>query len=328
MKIAFLGLGIMGSRMAANLVGAGHEVTVWNRTAATAEAFVARHPAARVAPTPRDAAAEVEVVLTMVVDGPQVETLLLGADGAADRADAGTLFIDSSTIGPSAARLIGSTLGNHGFAFLDAPVTGSSPRAEDGTLTFMVGGDRGEFERARPVLEAMGKVIVYAGALGQGQVVKVINNTVAAVNATTLAQALKAAEGAGADLDALVTVMSSGSGGSVMLDLKAQPMRTHDYTTLLKDDPAHAGRVGVLIKLAHMLMDFRLCLDMADVPFPAAEAAQRLYARADELGHGEDDFCSIIDPLERDAGLVLDGPDDARTANPQPGQERLGHGLP
>ncbi len=331
MKIAFLGLGIMGSRMAANLVRAGHDVTVWNRTTATAEAFVGEHPSARIAPTPRDAAADAEIVFTMVVDGPQVEGVLLGADGAADRAQAGTLFIDCSTIGPSAARVIGATLGNHGFAFLDAPVTGSSPRAEDGTLTFMVGGDRSEFERARPALEAMGKVIVYAGALGQGQVVKVINNTVAAVNAATLGQALLAGAGAGADLDALVAVMAAGSGGSVMLDLKATPMRTRDYTTLLKDDPPHADgspRVGVLFKLAHMLKDVRLCLDMASVPFPAAEAAEQLYARADELGHGEDDFCSIIDPLERDAGLVLDNPDDAGPTSPQPGQERLGHGLP
>jgi 3-hydroxyisobutyrate dehydrogenase-like beta-hydroxyacid dehydrogenase len=286
MKIAFLGLGIMGSRMAANLVGAGHEVTVWNRTAATAEAFVARHPAARVAPTPRDAAVEVEVVLTMVVDGPQVELLLLGADGAADRADAGTLFIDSSTIGPSAARVIGSTLGNHGFAFLDAPVTGSSPRAEDGTLTFMVGGDRGEFERARPVLEAMGKVIVYAGALGQGQVVKVINNTVAAVNAATLGQALLAGAGAGADLDALVAVMAAGSGGSAMLDLKATPMRTHDYTTLFKLD--------------HMLKDVRLCLETVRSDggsFEFGERTEAILAAASEMGYGEQDFAALIEAL-------------------------------
>jgi 3-hydroxyisobutyrate dehydrogenase-like beta-hydroxyacid dehydrogenase len=294
MKIAFLGLGIMGSRMAANLVGAGHEVTVWNRTPATAEAFVARHPAARVAPTPRDAAAEVEVVLTMVVDGPQVELVLLGAEGAADRARPGTLFIDSSTIGPSAARVIGSTLGNHGFAFLDAPVTGSSPRAEDGTLTFMVGGDRDEFERARPVLEAMGKVIVYAGALGQGQVVKVINNTVAAVNAATLGQALLAGAGAGADLDALVAVMAAGSGGSAMLDLKATPMRTHDYTTLFKLD--------------HMLKDVRLCLETVRSDggrFEFGDRTEAILAAASEMGYGQEDFAALIEALPADGDSRL-----------------------
>jgi len=294
MKTAFLGLGIMGSRMAANLVGAGHEVTVWNRTAATAEAFVARNPSAQLAPTPRDAAVGVEVVLTMVVDGPQVERVLLGADGAADSADAGTLFIDSSTIGPSAARLLGDTLGNHGFAFLDAPVTGSSPRAEDGTLTFMVGGDRGEFERARPVLEAMGKVIVYAGALGQGQVVKVINNTVAAVNAATLGQALLAGAAAGADLDALVAVMAAGSGGSAMLDLKAAPMRNHDYSTLFKLD--------------HMLKDVRLCLETVGSDggrFEFGERTEAILAAASQMGYGEQDFAALIEALPADGETRL-----------------------
>jgi len=289
MKIAFLGLGIMGSRMAANLARAGHEVSVWNRTTATAEAFAAQHPSARVALTPRDAALEAEVVLTMVVDGPQVEQVLLGVDGAADRAPAGTLFIDCSTIGPSAARVIGATLGNHGFAFLDAPVTGSSPRAEDGTLTFMVGGERGEFERARPVLEAMGKVIVYAGALGQGQVVKVINNTVAAVNAATLGQALLAGAGAGADLDALVTVMAAGSGGSAMLDLKATPMRTRDYATLFKLD--------------HMLKDVRLCLETVRSDggeFEFGERTEAILAEASEMGYGEQDFAALIEALRTD----------------------------
>jgi len=289
MKIAFLGLGIMGSRMAANLARAGHEVSVWNRTTATAEAFAAQHPSARVALTPRDAALEAEVVLTMVVDGPQVEQVLLGVDGAADRAPAGTLFIDCSTIGPSAARVIGATLGNHGFAFLDAPVTGSSPRAEDGTLTFMVGGERGEFERARPVLEAMGKVIVYAGALGQGQVVKVINNTVAAVNAATLGQALLAGAGAGADLDALVTVMAAGSGGSATLDLKATPMRTRDYATLFKLD--------------HMLKDVRLCLETVRSDggeFEFGERTEAILAEASEMGYGEQDFAALIEALRTD----------------------------
>jgi 3-hydroxyisobutyrate dehydrogenase len=286
MKIAFLGLGIMGSRMAANLVRAGHDVTVWNRTSATAVGFVEQNPAARRAETPRDSATDVEIVFTMVVDGPQVETLLLGAEGAADGAKPGTLFVDCSTIGPNYARLIGTALGNHGFGFLDAPVTGSSPRAEDGTLTFMVGGDRNAFERARPALQAMGEVLVYAGELGQGQVVKVINNTVAAVNATTLAQALKAAECAGADLDALVTVMSSGSGGSVMLDLKAEPMRAHEYP--------------LLFKLDHMLKDVRFCLDMVGGDggsFDFGTRTAEILAAASAMGYGDQDFAALIEAL-------------------------------
>jgi 3-hydroxyisobutyrate dehydrogenase-like beta-hydroxyacid dehydrogenase len=294
MRIAFLGLGIMGSRMAANLVRAGHEVTVWNRTASTADAFVVEHSSARVAPTPRDAASAVEIVVTMVVDGPQVEQVLLGEEGAADGAQAGTLFIDCSTIGPAAARLIGDTLRTHSFGFLDAPVTGSSPRAEDGTLTFMVGGDRGEFDRAQPAFDAMGKVIIYAGELGQGQLVKVINNTVAAVNATTLGQALLAGAGAGADLDALVAVMAAGSGGSVMLDLKAGPMRRHDYSTLFKLD--------------HMLKDVRLCLETVGSGGPGFEFGQRteaILAAASKLGYGEQDFAALIEALQDEVGSSI-----------------------
>ena len=135
---------------------------------------------------------------------------------------------------------------------VDAPVTGSSPKAEDGTLTIMAGGEQADFERALPVLEAMGKLIVHAGPLGQGQMVKLINNAVAAINAATVGQALVFADRAGVDLDALEAVMRAGSGGSAMLELKAGPMRAHDYSTLFKLD--------------HMLKDVRLCLEEGRPP--------------------------------------------------------------
>ena len=131
-------------------------------------------------------------------------------------------------------------------------MTGSSPQAQDGTLTIMVGGTDPDFERAKPVLEAMGELIVHAGPLGQGQMVKLINNAVAAANATVVGQALLVGASAGVDLDALVEVMGPGAGGSAMLDLKAGPMRSHDYTTLFK--------------LEHMLKDVRLCLDEGQAP--------------------------------------------------------------
>src|SRR5215213_6234534 len=139
MNVAFLGLGIMGSRMAANLREAGHRLVVWNRTREKADAF-----GADVAATPAQAAREADVVVTMVVDGAQVEAVLLGEDGAADRAREGTLFVDMSTIGPTAARAIGAALSERGLRFVDAPVTGSSPKAEAGTLTIMAGGDEAD----------------------------------------------------------------------------------------------------------------------------------------------------------------------------------------
>jgi 3-hydroxyisobutyrate dehydrogenase len=288
MRVAFLGLGIMGSRMAANLARAGFELTVWNRTASTAQAFAESHRATAVA-TPAEAADGAEIVVTMLVDGPQVESVLESAAPGA-----GTLCIDCSTIGPTATRTIAAKLAERGATMLDAPVTGSSPRAEDGTLTIMAGGSAEDFERARQVLEAMGRLIVHAGPLGHGQMVKVINNAVAATNTATVGQALLVAARAGVDLDALVQVMGAGSGGSTMLELKAEPMREHDYTTLFK--------------LEHMLKDVRLCLEegqAAGAPFPFAALTREILTAAAGRGHGDDDFAALIEVLEGEAGTRL-----------------------
>jgi 3-hydroxyisobutyrate dehydrogenase len=288
-----LGLGIMGSRQAANLVRAGFDLTVWNRTTATAEAFCEAHRA-RPARTPAQAAEGAEFVITMVVDGPQVEEVVLGESGAASGAAPGTLFIDCSTIGPAATLEIGERLTERGLRMLDAPVTGSSPKAEDGTLTIMVGGEAEDFARALPLLEAMGELIVYAGPLGHGQMVKLLNNAVAASNAAVLGQALVVGAKAGVDLDALVQVMGAGAGGSAMLDLKAGPMRTHDFSTLFK--------------LEHMLKDVRLCLEEGQalgVPFPSAAYTREVLTAAMGLGHADADFAAMIEPLENAAGTKL-----------------------
>jgi 3-hydroxyisobutyrate dehydrogenase-like beta-hydroxyacid dehydrogenase len=281
--------------MAANLARAGYELTVWNRTAATAEAFAAEHRAT-VAPTPARAAEGAAIVFTMVVDGPQVESVLLGQDGAATGAADGTLFVDCSTIGPAASREIAERLQQHGagLSLVDAPVTGSSPKAQDGTLTIMVGATEEQFARLRPVLEAMGELIVHAGPPGHGQMVKLINNAVAASNAAVLGQALLVGARAGVDLDALVEVMGAGAGGSAMLELKAGPMRNHDYSTLFK--------------LEHMLKDVRLCLEEGQalgVPFPTAAFAREILTAAMGMGHGDDDFAALIEPLQGLAGTSL-----------------------
>jgi 3-hydroxyisobutyrate dehydrogenase-like beta-hydroxyacid dehydrogenase len=295
MRVAFLGLGIMGSRMAANVARAGFELTVWNRTAEKAERFCDEHTGVERADTPAEAASAAEIVITMVVDGAQVESVLLAPDhGAALGAQPGTLFVDCSTIGPAATHAIAAQLGEHELALIDAPVTGSSPRAADATLTIMVGGTDGEFERAKPVLEAMGELIVHAGPLGHGQLVKLINNAVAAANAATLGQALAVAAKAGADLDALVAVMAAGSGASTMLSLKAEPMRSHDYSTLFKLD--------------HMLKDVGLCLDegeAAGAPFPLAALTREILATAAGMGFGEADFAALIEAVEAAAGVRL-----------------------
>jgi 3-hydroxyisobutyrate dehydrogenase-like beta-hydroxyacid dehydrogenase len=280
MKLGWIGLGIMGSRQAANLRRAGHELTVWNRTASTADAWAAEH-GATVAATPTEVAQSADIVFSMVVDGPQVQDVLVPA------AREGVLFVDMTTIGPAWTRRVGEQLAQRGARLVDAPVTGSSPRAEDGTLTIMVGGEAQDVERVRPLLEIMGELIVYAGPLGSGQAVKLINNAVAAANAATLAQALLVGSAQELDLDALVDVMAAGSGASTMLTLKAGPMRNHDYTTLFKTE--------------HMLKDVRLCLDEAegvDVPFPAAAAAADALSAAVFRGLGSADFAALLEAYE------------------------------
>jgi 3-hydroxyisobutyrate dehydrogenase-like beta-hydroxyacid dehydrogenase len=285
-RVGFIGLGIMGARMAANLASAGYELTVFNRTRERADTFSAEH-GATVAATPAEAGARSDVVITMVVDGAQVEEVLLGEDGVAQSAGEGTLFVDMSTIAPSDTRRIGAALHERGIGFVDAPVTGSSPKAEDGTLTIMAGGAEADFERARPLFEVMGELIVHVGELGQGQTVKVINNAVAASNASTLAQALIVGKATGVDLDALVRIMGAGSGGSAMLNLKAGPMLAHDYSTLFK--------------LEHMLKDVRLCLEeseAAGVPFPAAALTREVLTAGMGRGLGDVDFAALVEVFE------------------------------
>ncbi len=292
-NVGFIGLGIMGSRMAANLRGAGHELIVFNRTRERAEAWAAEH-GGTVAATPAEVGAAAEIVITMVVDGAQVRAMLLGEDGVAEGAGEGTLCVDMSTIAPTETRDIGAALAERGIHFIDAPVTGSSPRAEDGTLTIMAGGSAEDFARAQPLFEVMGKVVLHVGELGQGQIVKIINNAVAATNASTLAQALVVGRATGVDLDALVAVMAAGSGGSAMLDLKAGPMREHDYSTLFK--------------LEHMLKDVRLCLEegqAAGVPFPAAAETREVLIAAMGRGLGDADFAALLEVIEAMAGTRL-----------------------
>src|SRR5215218_6310092 len=200
-SVGFVGLGIMGSRQAANLARAGYELTVYNRTRERAEAWVAEHGGS-VAGSPREVAERSDVVITMVVDGPQVERMILGEDGALAGARDGTLFVVMSTIAPATSRSLAQTLAEAGHAFVDAPVTGSSPKAEAGTLTIMCGGAEADVARARPLFEVMGEKIVHAGEAGQGQAVKVLSQGVTAVNCATLAQAITVARRSGIDLDA------------------------------------------------------------------------------------------------------------------------------
>jgi len=281
MRVAFFGLGTMGWPQAANLRAAGHELTVWTRDTQKAERFAGEH-GATAAGSPKEAVAEAEVAITMLPDSPEVEAVLNEAEPPE-----GSLVVDMSTIRPTASRALAERLRQRGVGFLDAPVTGSRPKAEDATLTIMVGGEAGDLERARPLFEAMGQLVVHAGPHGHGSMVKLINNTLAAVNAAALAEGITLARAAGVDLDALAEVVGSGSGSSAMLELKAGPMREGDFEPLFK--------------LEHMLKDVRHCLAEArdlGLDLTVADAAESLYAAADAEGLGGQDFAAVIRSVE------------------------------
>jgi 3-hydroxyisobutyrate dehydrogenase-like beta-hydroxyacid dehydrogenase len=281
--VGFIGLGIMGSLQAMNLAKAGYELTVFNRTREKADAWV-KENAGTVADSPQAVAEACDVVITMVVDGAQVTDMIEQAlPGARDK----TLFIDMSTIAPGTARALNEQLTQAGHAFVDAPVTGSSPKAKTGTLTIMCGGAPADLERARPLFEVMGEKIVVCGEAGQGQAVKVITQAITAINCATLAQGLVVARAAGVDVDALLETMDGGSSDSTMRALKGKPMLAHDFTPLFK--------------LAHMLKDVQLCLAearTAGTAFPFAGLAAELYGAGVGRGLGEQDFAAVLEVVE------------------------------
>jgi 3-hydroxyisobutyrate dehydrogenase-like beta-hydroxyacid dehydrogenase len=283
-RVGFVGLGIMGGPMARNLREAGFELSVYTRTREKAERFAAEHGASAAA-TPAEAADGADAFITMVPDSPEVEQVLFGSGGAAAALAGEALVVDMSTIAPSASRSIGDRLAQD---FVEAPVSGSEPKAEDGTLTIFAGAEPAAFERALPLFEAMGERIVHVGPLGHGQMAKLITNTMGAVNAAVLAEAVRTAKAAGIDPDAFLEVAAGSAGASAMLNLKGRPMFEESF------EPP-------LFKLEHMLKDVRHMLDEArklgiELRLPAL--AEGLYARAADTGHGEQDFAAVYTAVD------------------------------
>ena len=266
--------------MAANLVRAGFDVAVYTRTREKAERFASEH-GARAAATPAEAAAGADAFVSIVPDTPQVEDVLFGDRGAAAALPESALVVDMSTIAPTASREIAKRLAPR--SYVEAPVSGSKPKAEDGTLTIMAGASREDFDRARPLFDAMGERIVHVGPVGHGQLAKLLTNTMAAVNAAALAEAVRVANAAGLDRDAFLEVAGGSAGASAMVALKGEPMFEERF------EPA-------LFKLEHMLKDVRHCLDEAHalgIELQLGALAETLYARAADAGHGEEDFAAV-----------------------------------
>jgi 3-hydroxyisobutyrate dehydrogenase len=283
--VGFIGLGRMGRGMARNLLRGGVPLTVWNRTAERAEPLQAA--GAVVAGSAAELARRCRVVLVCVSDTPDVEEVVEGPQGILAGAVAGTLVVDCSTIRPATARRLATSLAAHGCAMLDAPVSGGSEGAEQGTLSIMVGGEPHALERARPYLALMGRNIVHVGGSGAGQLVKLVNQVLVVGHALAMSEALLLAERSGVELEPTLAAVTAGAGGSWML--------THRGPQILQRD----WRPGFTIDLQQK--DLRLVLETAaelGVSLPGTAMIQRLYATLQARGLGSDGNHALFRALE------------------------------
>ncbi len=291
-KIGFIGLGIMGGGMAHNLLKAGFDVTVWNRTAVRMEPLIAA--GAKAGSSPADVAAQSDVILVCVSDTPDVEAVILGADGVIESAKAGSLVVDHSTISPTATKEIAAQLSAKGVYMLDAPISGGSEGAAKGTLSIMVGGDAAQFARALPVFQAMGKTITHVGGTGAGQTVKLVNQILVVVTMLGVAEALLFAEAGGLDLAKTLTAVSGGAAGSWSLSNRGPQMVQRDW------------RPGFTIDLQQK--DLRLVLEAADqfgVPTLGTGMVFQLYRTLQQQGLGGDGNHALVKALENLAGMEI-----------------------
>ncbi|HEV3013529.1 MAG TPA: NAD(P)-dependent oxidoreductase, partial [Actinomycetota bacterium] len=226
--VGFIGLGIMGGPMAANLVKAGFDVIGYNRSPEPIQRLVEQ--GGRGAGSLAEAVRDADVVVTIVPDSPDVEAVALGEDGIYAQARPGTLHVDMSSIRPDVARKVGEAGTQRGFRVLDAPVSGGEQGAIDASLSIMVGGDPNDFADARPVLEAVGKTIVHVGPMGSGQTVKAANQLIVAGTIELVAEAIVFLEAYGVDTGAAVKVLAGGLAGNAIFDRKAAGMLARDFT--------------------------------------------------------------------------------------------------
>ncbi len=292
--IGFIGLGIMGRGMAANLLKAGFPLTVWNRTAERAAPLVDTGAAA--GDSPAGVARHSDIIVTCVSDTPDVEAVVLGPAGVIEGARPGALVIDCSTISPATTRDIAARLRERGVHFLDAPVSGGSEGAAKGTLSIMVGGEAEQVERAKPVLAAMGKTITHVGGPGAGQMVKLVNQILVVVTMQGVAEALLFAQAGGLDLEQTLAAVGGGAAGSWMLNNRGPQVIQRDF------------RPGFTIDLQQK--DLRLVLETADqlgIPLPSTAMVFQFYRALQQQGLGGDGNHALAKALERLAGVEIGG---------------------
>jgi len=290
MRVAFLGLGIMGGAMAANLAKAGHEVTVWNRTPGK------QVEGARTANTPAEAAQGAEVVWLCVSDTAAVENVLFGDNGVEQSLTEGMIIADSSTISPSATRKFSERVARRGVQYVDSPVTGSKAGAESGTLLFIIGGEEQAIEKLKPLYAAMGKKMFRMGETGKGQSAKLVMNLQIALIFEGFAEALTLGAKLGVDAETLMPLVQASMVKSGVVEYKAPFVLGRDFTANFP--------------LRLMSKDIRLALDAAKearVKLPGLETVEEIYEMAIEDGHADLDYAATLLLLEKWAGIEVKG---------------------
>jgi 3-hydroxyisobutyrate dehydrogenase len=291
-RVGFIGLGIMGTGMARNLLKAGFDLVVWNRTAGKAGDLLDR--GANLAPSPADLAAQCEVIIVCVSDTPDVEAALFGENGVIHGVRAGSLVVDCSTISPIKTQAFARTLAEKGVHMLDAPLSGGSEGAAQGTLSIMVGGQADQLERAMPFLSAMGKRITHVGGSGAGQMVKLVNQILVANSMLALGEAFLFAQAGGLDLEKTLKAIEGGAAGSWTLSNRGPQLIKRDW------------RPGFMIDLQEK--DLRLVLEAADalgVPVLGSSLAFHLYRTLQSLGCGAEGNHALVKALENLSGIQV-----------------------
>ena len=293
-KVGFIGLGIMGRGMTRNLMNKGFDVTVWNRTSSRMDEFV--NDGARAASSPKEVAESCDIIMICVSDTPDVEAVVQGESGILAGLRAGKLVVDHSTISPHTTMELAKLVNDAGAHWLDAPISGGSEGAANGTLSIMVGGDAAQFERATAYFEAFGKTVTHVGKQGAGQMVKLVNQILVVVNCFAAAEALMFAQAGGLDLQATLSAVEGGAAGSWMLSNRGSQMIVRDW------------RPGFTIDLQQK--DLRLVLEAADqlgIPLLATGMIFNLYRTLQQQGLGDEGNHSLVKALEKMTGIEVGG---------------------
>src|SRR5579864_9347131 len=297
MQVGFIGIGAMGRPMTLNLLKAQYQVTIFARHPDNPEVQEVINAGAKLAPSSRAVAMVSDIVITMLPDSPQVEEIVTGHQGILEGARKGLIIVDMSTIAPAVSRKLAQTASTRGVHFLDAPVSGGSQGAVNGTLTIMVGGEREIFEQALPALQAMGKKenIFHVGPNGAGEVVKIVNNILCGAIAAAIAESFVLGVKAGADVETMAKVIGVSSGASWQLSNQF-PLRAFNGSF----------QPGFMTDLLHK--DLGLALDLAaehQSPIPLTALTRQLYEMARSVGYGQEDYTSLLKVLEQMAGVEV-----------------------